>query len=68
MKFIVVKPRGNAKSGDSDKTVIDYDLNKINDKETFIRSQVGDVVMVEQVGDYFVWFCLLYTSPSPRDS
>ena len=50
MKFIVVKPRGDAKSGDSDKTVIDYDLNKINDKETFIRSQVGDVVMVEQIG------------------
>ncbi|WP_426786984.1 hypothetical protein [Staphylococcus capitis] len=56
MKFIVVKPRGDAKSGDSDKTVIDYDLNKIKDKETFIRSQVGDVVMVEQIGDYFVWF------------
>lgn len=55
-KFIVAKPRGDVKLGDSFKDIEVFDINKVGDIETFIQDRVGNKPINKLVGDYVVWF------------
>lgn len=55
MKYLVVKPRKEAKLGEFNKEFIEFDANKIADLPPFIEQHVGKKAVKRYVGDYVFW-------------
>lgn len=54
--FIIIKPRGNAKLGDTFKEIEAVEMKNIGDYYVFIQNRVGVKPIYKQVGDYVLWY------------
>lgn len=55
MKYLVIKPRKEAKLGEFNKEFIEFEANKITDLPPFIEQHVGKKAVMRYVGDYVFW-------------
>lgn len=54
--FVIIKPRGNVKLGDTFKELEIVEMKNIGDYNVFIQNRVGVKPIYKQVGDYILWY------------